>query len=115
MRSLPWLLAASAAISACARSDREQAAITVDTLTIFGDAEGAGALAFAPRSVAVDSRGRYWATHNGISIFSGDGEFLHAFVATGSGPREFASPASATQLPGDSVLILDPRNRRATI
>src|SRR5687768_8366187 len=116
MRSLPWLLAASILGCACARTDREQAAITVDTLVTFGDAEGPGALASAPRNVVVDSRGRYWAAHrNALSVFDSQGGFVHSIVPTGAGPGEFGGIGNVSQVTSDSMLILDGRNNRATL
>jgi hypothetical protein len=110
-------LAALALLLVACSGDNESppVTITVDTLVTFGDAEGPGALPWAPRHVITDVRGRYWAVHKGVSVFNADGTIARALVATGAGPGEFGSYGLVAAATADSMLILDAANNRATL
>ncbi len=94
------------------------AACTIVTRTVvsLGSVDGPGALS-GPSSVMADSRGRYWVFSYGDlpMMFGADGRYLQVVGTKGEGPGEFQGAAGAFPIPGDSVVVLDGRNRRATI
>jgi hypothetical protein len=70
----------------------------------------------APAEVVADGRGRYWIFEWNTPplVFDSRGNLLHEFKR-GQGPNEFGYASGAVLLPGDSVAILDPDNRRLAI
>ena len=50
-----------------------------------------------------------------VLVFDRGGRFLRAIGRKGSGPNEYRGPSDVLSLPGDSVLVLDPENARATV
>lgn len=90
--------------------------ISIDTLATLGTIEGPGSLAGEPAAVRLDRMGRYWAVgaQVGVLVFESHGRRVHRVGRRGQGPGEFAYPAEAIPISGDSVVVLD-GNRRATV
>lgn len=82
----------------------------------LGTADGPGSID-GLGTVTVDGRGRYWVfSYEAIpKVFAADGRFLQSIGAIGKGPGEFAAAKGGFRTPGDSVVILDADNQRATI
>lgn len=69
-----------------------------------------------PGAVAADRAGRYWMflEQELPAVYDGAGRFMRSVGRKGAGPGEFQS-AQLAMPAGDSVVILDPMARRATI
>lgn len=70
------------------------------------------------QDVAVDSRGRILVLDdmtNEFHVFSPRGEHLRSVGGEGGGPGEFTDPFQIFVLPGDSVLVPDLGNARASV
>jgi hypothetical protein len=91
--------------------------IHLQRLVIIGSADGPGSLAGKPRSVILDGAGRYWVFVPGSlpAVFDSQGRFLETIGRQGMGPGEFRNASHAALLPGDSVLVLDWSQHRATV
>jgi hypothetical protein len=70
-----------------------------------------------PSAIAQDARGRYIVAFEGRGILQYDrtGRFETRLGRFGRGPAEFACPSALVPLPGDSLLVLDECNRRASV
>jgi hypothetical protein len=74
------------------------------------------ALSMAPQVVRADSQGRIWLlTEAAVLVFDRRGNFLQSVGREGGGPNEYRGPGAFYALPGDSVLIIDPENARASV
>lgn len=71
----------------------------------------------APSAITTDARGRFWIGFEGraLQVHDADGRFVRSVGRFGQGPGEFAGPDFVLPLPGDSMLVLDMRVRRATV
>jgi hypothetical protein len=67
----------------------------------------------SPLAVVVDALGRYWLTYPGGEtlplVYRPDGSLARELGPRGDGPGEHQRPALVLPLPGDSVLVFDPR------
>lgn len=83
----------------------------------LGQFDGPGMIPARPASVAKDSQGRYWVIPAGYLplVFSPAGRFLAEVGREGAGPGEFRRANWVHPLPGDSVLVYDAANTRATV
>ncbi|MGH7469970.1 MAG: 6-bladed beta-propeller [Longimicrobiales bacterium] len=83
----------------------------------LGAPEGPGSLSGFARAILQDRTGRYWiACEDDIPrVFDANGKFLRAVGRKGKGPGEYIDISALTLLPGDSVLIFDVQNQRASI
>ena len=90
--------------------------ITVRDVLRLGDNDGDGALGAPAYGVTVDGRGRYWvfAVDELPLIFGADGAFERRLGRKGQGPGEYMYPGDVVGI-GDSVLVLDAGNHRATL
>lgn len=70
-----------------------------------------------PSSITQDARGRYIMAFDGRGILQYDrtGRFETRLGRFGRGPAEFACPSALVPLPGDSLLVFDECNRRASV
>ncbi len=70
-----------------------------------------------PSAITQDARGRYIVAFEGRGILQYDrtGRFEMRLGRFGRGPAEFACPSALVPLPGDSLLVLDECNRRASV
>ncbi len=74
------------------------------------------ALASVPQLVRADSKARIWMLDRAsVLVFDSTGRFLTAIGREGRGPNEYQGPAEVLVLPGDSVLLIDPQNARASV
>ena len=83
----------------------------------LGEAEGRGAIAGPPIGVTEDSQGRFWLLYDKTAplVFDHSGRFLREIGTVGAGPAEFRGPYHAFVIPGDSLVVLDQANQRATV
>jgi hypothetical protein len=83
----------------------------------LGDTSGPGIIAGGIHGVAVDSRSRYWVLSGEEPplVFDSLGAVIGAVGRIGSGPGEFIRPTEAQVVAGDSVLIVDGAQARATL
>jgi hypothetical protein len=83
----------------------------------LGDASGPGLIAGGIHGVAVDGQGRYWVLsgEDPPLVFDSLGAVIGAVGRTGRGPGEFIRPTEAQVVAGDSVLIVDGAQSRATL
>jgi hypothetical protein len=83
----------------------------------LGTADGPGSAPGVPLAVKVDGRGRFWVLFSLQLpvVFDASGRFLAELGSRGAGPGEFLAPVGLVMLPGDSVLVLDVDNARATL
>ena len=86
------------------------------TVAVLGTADGPGALS-GPRQVLADARERYWAFEfsSPPMVFGGNGEYIRTVGSIGQGPGEFRGAISGMLVPGDSVVVFDAANRRASV
>ncbi len=76
----------------------------------------AQALSGAPYRLHVDAKSRIWMLEgNSVLLFDRTGRFLQTVGRQGRGPGEYQGPSDVMVLPGDSILILDPVNARASV
>lgn len=74
------------------------------------------AMALPPTAVRQDASGRIWVFESGvIRVFGKDGKFIQKVGRKGAGPGEFLHPNDMFVLPGDSVVVIDVQNNRATV
>jgi hypothetical protein len=69
-----------------------------------------------PDRVSRDAHGRYWRFSNTAppALFDASGRFLRMLGRKGQGPGEYIAPQNALFV-GDSVVVLDVRQRRASV
>ena len=91
--------------------------IRMARVALLGAADGPGSLRGLAGYFTVDAKGRYWVGQNNDlpMIFDAGSRYIATVGKSGSGPGEFRIAQHMVALPGDSVLILDIGNRRATI
>lgn len=79
--------------------------------------EDQGGIPGTPLDFLVDGTGITWVLFPAQQpvLFSATGEYLGPVGMMGSGPGEFGYPGALFAIPGDSVAIVDARNRRVTI
>lgn len=94
--------------------------ITLEHVVTLGDREGPGRV-MPPLEMVRDSEGNYLVAHGDgggsarqVWIFDPEGTFLRTFGRAGEGPGEYLSVQRIDVLPGDTLEIYDPRNRRKT-
>ncbi|MFI5120819.1 MAG: DUF2298 domain-containing protein [Thermoanaerobaculia bacterium] len=71
-----------------------------------------------PRGAASDAGGRVWVADFGnqrVQLFGGDGSFLRAFGAGGSGPGQFKDPCGIAVGPSGLVFVADTWNGRVQV
>jgi len=70
-----------------------------------------------PSAITQDARGRYLMAFDdrGILRYDRTGRFETRLGRFGRGPAEFACPSALVPLPGDSLLVFDECNRRASV
>ena len=70
-----------------------------------------------PVAVRTDARGRYWVLRSGEmpALLDERGAFLQALGRQGHGPGEYVRPTEVLAVPGDSLVVLDVGNGRATL
>ncbi len=74
------------------------------------------AIASAPQQVRADNRGRiYVLADASILVFDNAGRFVQTIGRDGRGPNEYQGPSDIITLPGDSLLVIDPPNARASV
>jgi hypothetical protein len=70
-------------------------------------------------TLAIDSRNRFYVspTYNPgeVLIFDSTGSMVHRLGRTGRGPGEYLAIQQILVTPGDSLLVVDPRNIRLTV
>jgi len=95
----------------------ESCRVSMQQVARLGEADGPGAIGGALRSIALDSRNRYWVlTENDLPlVFDSAGNFIAEVGSQGIGPAEFRYPVKVVRLAGDSMLIIDAGTRRATV
>jgi hypothetical protein len=100
------VIADSAACNAC-RIERR-------LIATLGDTIGDGSFPFAPKQIARDSRGRFYAVVSGRDItpyvFSPEGKFLQRLGRAGRGPNEYKRVVGVQTTAGDSILLFDAVN-----
>ncbi len=99
-------------VPSCAQCSIQLERIT----TLRTDDPGAG-IVRPPRTVARDSRGRYYLTQfnrGTVSVFAASGEFLNEVGRQGRGPSEFLNVGAVGVL-GDSIFVFDGGNSRVAI
>lgn len=91
--------------------------ITTSVITTFGAADGPGSLSGQPFAVRLDGQGNYWVLSPDLApqVFSPAGRHVLSLGRTGQGPGEYQMARNAVSLPGDSVLVIDIANARATV
>lgn len=103
--------ALAAALAGCSDTptpDREAATWMVERSTVFGDADGPGALSqifdvdVAPDGRVVLSEPQF----TRVAAFAPDGTFLHEIGRRGEGPGEFLVPGALTWL-ADTLVVTD--------
>src|SRR4051812_36575324 len=74
------------------------------------------ALSGIPMSVLVDAKGRFWVLSFSElpAVFSASGTFISQLGRRGEGPGEFESAGAGFSAPGDSIVIFDQSNNRAS-
>jgi hypothetical protein len=70
---------------------------------------GGGALLSTGGVVVLDRQSRQ------VVEYSADGAIVRVLGGEGNGPGEFSSPRGLSVLPGDTVVVYDPRNRRLSL
>lgn len=126
--SRTWLLrvlvlAVVAAAHAAAQPSRTAGArcvdcvITVHRIATLGSADGPGSLSAPANAVAEDAQGRFWVvTDRDLPmVFDASGKFIRQVGALGRGPGEFVRASGLTPIVGDSMLIIDNAQLRATV
>jgi hypothetical protein len=92
--------------------------ITATTIQIFEAVDGPESLPQRPSTVLIHGDGHFLMLFYGQTmpyLFGADGKFIREFGGRGQGPGEFVHPEFAMKLPGDSLLVLEPFARRATV
>lgn len=91
--------------------------ITSRLLTTLVRNSGEGSIDRHPNTVRVDSRGRYWVliSNEVPRVFDSTGQFLKTVGTKGRGPGEFIEPMELAMIGGDSILLQDGRESRATV
>jgi hypothetical protein len=74
------------------------------------------ALSSSPQQVRADTQGRIVLLDGAsVLVFDNAGRFVQSIGREGRGPNEYQGPGEVLVLPGDSLLIIDPQNTRATV
>ncbi len=70
-----------------------------------------------PSAIEVDSKGRIWVAVSDAlpKVYAPDGTFLQFLGRKGAGPFEFAGAYGIARIPGDSMLVFDVDNSRASV
>lgn len=91
--------------------------VEVKTLVEIGAPDGPASLPGGPLHVRQDGRGRYWVVvpEEPPMVFDSEGQYVTTVGRRGEGPQEFGLPIDVIPLPGDSVLVLDNRLKRASV
>jgi hypothetical protein len=112
--SLPFEGQASAAVSDAESCPR--CTISVQRLTELRFPES-HTPSGTPLALIQDGKGRYWVTliNQVPLVFGSGGEFVASVGSKGRGPGEFELPVGGFRVPGDSIVIVDQVNRRATV
>jgi hypothetical protein len=98
--------------SSCARCELRRA-----TRLVFRSAKEEGEISELPLGVRTDPAGNYWvlAQKAAPRAYDSSGTFMKTLGRSGQGPGEFSMVEDIVWVPGDSVLVLDGINRRATV
>lgn len=91
--------------------------IEIQTLATMADSAGPGVLAGMPFGFASTQGGQYVILHGGEGplVYDARGRFQRVIGRQGAGPGEFNKPSRAISLGGDTLLVLDNANARATV
>jgi hypothetical protein len=92
--------------------------VRVEVVTRLSSESAAPIPSVLPSAAAVDAKGDYLISFYATSLplrFGRDGTFIGELGRYGQGPGEFTNPFFVSRLPGDSILVLDRVNNRATI
>ncbi len=92
--------------------------ISVRRVTTLGNGSRAGALPIMPLQVTQDARGRIFAVvsvgDQPVLVYDSTGKFIRVLGRVGDGPGEFRR-AWRVDFKGDTIIVFDSRNRRASL
>lgn len=103
--------------SAAAWGERGVVVDSVPLVRIGADDSGPYQFSFVSRGLLLDDGGFAVAemSANEVRIFDSNGRHLRTIGRTGRGPGEFLSLTGIFEYPGDSIVVYDQRERRATV
>jgi hypothetical protein len=91
--------------------------IAIGSATTLQASEDGGTILQPPSAVRRDGSGRYWVLAGGGPpiVYDSGGSFVGLAGRAGGGPGEFMFPGDVVPIAGDSVLVIDVAQRRATV
>lgn len=120
IRALGVVVTLGSAVSAqSVGGQREQCGrceIMLEKVATFGAGDTTGMLSVLPTSMHLDRAGRYWlANGQDLAVVHTPDGRSRAVGSKGRGPGEFVRVGEIVPLPGDSVLLIDHAEYRATV